>query len=327
MNKFIGYILLLSAIIQFEAYCVECTNLLKYYNADSTEIDFILKELEKRRIPLENIRADLTALNHCKDQDKNNKELLKVITDLSNYYFTGNDSITLLSPFYLKYFCYGLSCNYLKNDILQILNNKLSYSGIEIAPFSDTLTKYLENDNYDYSLRIISLLPLDDQFKKKIMKSKKNLPVDVKARLGDKIAESAIIDSFRNIKDWTTTRQYIDYLSYCSTPSCIKTLVEAINSPLESEAFHCTTSIRVYILQGLGKKFPNEPLFNRELQHQLNVITFDKNRSDSVAAYIKKIISWGKINFKAKISNTIPPDIFLKKRPRVILKYFPPTIK
>ena len=174
--------------------------------------------------------------------------------------------------------------------------------------FAPAIIEALKDDlKSDQSAILLSLLPLPEEIKKKLLSSD-HTPDIVKAKLGDQAAETRVIAEFKKAKAEDKGR-WGSRLFYIDTPNVMKEFVKALESKEIFKNVHDNTYSQVNaLLVVYGQHHPEEPLFSyTEFQkHNVSAEEFKKREHQD---YLRKVEAF--FREKYKIDVMINPPLLL----------------
>jgi hypothetical protein len=199
----------------------------------------------------------------------------------------------------------------------------LDFYGMEIINrLSDSNLK-IENKN-----KLIAQCNPSDEVKKSLLNDSL-LSLPLRARLGDKKAEDSLIILFKEANGFEAADKAVQELFLCGSKNCMSTIIKEFNKPIyQFGKYGCIVGgLRVSIINGFQRYFPNDTLINFEYQWVSKKSS--KRRSDepyytadsSVAKFLNEFVTWGKEKY-----GTVPygkigePILFKGPCEKVVLK-------
>lgn len=180
-------------------------------------------------------------------------------------------------------------------------------------PYNDEKKKY----------QLLALLDLTEK-ERMAIDSIPGLDRAIRARLGNEEQQDSLISDYIKEKDYRKKRSLVSMLSYVGSDTCIKTLIRNFNEPLFDFIYvgrkppfsRCyRESIRYPILLGFRQSFPENPMFNSELN------TYDDfmlglvkcNDSIMVQKYLSRFKAWAKAMYNVEPVDVDPMPMMLKE--------------
>jgi hypothetical protein len=144
------------------------------------------------------------------------------------------------------------------------------------------------------------------------------LPVFIKVRLGDTLAESKLLMEFDTTKNFKKKEMLTFALSNAGTRKCIRHLIENFNKPVfKIDKYGCINkSLRLTIIESFQKYFPREVLFNETwLNMSGSNFVPDNIISDTthIKKYLKEVTDFFYLSYNLKPIDPEPEPILITK--------------
>lgn len=124
--------------------------------------------------------------------------------------------------------------------------------------------------------------------------SPKAIGIVLPARMGDREKEQELLDTFKKEQDVKTKGRLARYLAEVGTDASIRAIAQELRSPVKRTVHSEVISLRYYLLLALRRAFPDEPLFNEELE-KVSRATYDKEGDKAEVAsngYFDRVEEW-----------------------------------
>ena len=147
------------------------------------------------------------------------------------------------------------------------------------------------------------------------------IPDEIRAKVGNLEIQKRLIEQFQKESDAKTKGELALKLGYIGTQEAVLALVKEIRTPLivedKQKAFvrPKSYSVRYKIIEALGKAFPDEELFNDELQEIIQNtagVNDDKIYESRGGDYYDRVEKWCQEKFNIQWENPRPPFLLLK---------------
>jgi hypothetical protein len=205
-----------------------------------------------------------------------------------------------------EYEAYRLLVNYVPYKYLGKYSN-------EIITRVDSATIRLSDKQY---LTALCYPPKNVQ-EKLLADSTISLPL--RARLSDQNAENLLLNKFEKFGNFEDMNRAARDLFLCGSVNCLRNLFLSFNTPVYEMGKKCISgSIRVTIIEGLKRYYPDEPLFGRkfyQLYKKSCNVYIDQpyyTPDPEVKAYLQDVIAWGKKEFGVTPRGEIGEPILFK---------------
>lgn len=136
-----------------------------------------------------------------------------------------------------------------------------------------------------------------------------------KARLGDVAAEQRLIQKFKDETGVTDVKKHLALaLGYVGTRDAVCALAREMRSPLAKRGEYGAHSLRFLLLKGLRRKYPDEPLFNEELDAAVRATRYTEGDQAEAASggYFDRVERWCEDNCGVKWDGPRPPFLLDK---------------
>jgi hypothetical protein len=181
----------------------------------------------------------------------------------------------------------------------------------QISIHSAMIKEALADFKFPDQERFLALLPLSQSERLELLQ-RKNLALDVRARLGDKQAEEELIERFFGADSFERKREMAVMLGYAGTSSCASALIRSLDSPLMLIAPYEHVSIRVYIIIALGRIHPNEMLLTREIMKIVHLGDDKYGGKERIRDYLIEVKNWGLATYGVFPDGPEPEPILFK---------------
>ncbi|MBD3321167.1 MAG: hypothetical protein GF350_08750 [Chitinivibrionales bacterium] len=191
---------------------------------------------------------------------------------------------------------------------IDVLLRKCSYTMINNkSRILQAKIKKIKNKN-NALYELLALTELDNSTRCDLLDNDL-LDKKIRARLGDKDAESDLIEKFKNENEYWKKERLVSDLVYIGTDTCLKTLILHFNDSLfdYTEKGCLKESIRCAIIKGLRYYYPDERVLNSEYIEAVKPF----QKEEYIEEYIKRFEIWAFKVFGVKpVSQSAKP--FLK---------------
>lgn len=140
------------------------------------------------------------------------------------------------------------------------------------------------------AIRLEAMLPTGPVRRTELLR-RDDLAPEVRARLWDGGAEKALISEFRFTRDFQRMKELAQSLGYIGTERSVTALLEGLNSDLIDREPYQRVSIRYYIIEALGRAYPDEPLLTSEIRRIRNVGDHAYG-AEELASYLEELAAW-----------------------------------
>lgn len=147
------------------------------------------------------------------------------------------------------------------------------------------------------------------------------VPIEIRARTGDQLAERDLIARFLRATDVAVKGELACKLGFAASSNALMAIVPEIRSPEVVEKTYYAYSLRYKILMGLREAYPDEPLFNEELSE---VVRRTRNCGDTTTAesqsegYFDRVEKWCETRFGVRWKQARPPFLLWQQRQRPV---------
>lgn len=129
-----------------------------------------------------------------------------------------------------------------------------------------------------------------------------DIPLFIKAKIGDINAEQAIVQDFIKEEEYEKKALLAMQLGYIASPLSIKTLLGELSSSVKIEWLYGEVSIRFDIINALKFALPHEEIFDRALEN-LSVGRFSASpeRDKARKEYAEQVNDWSLKKYQIKV--------------------------
>lgn len=194
-----------------------------------------------------------------------------------------------------------------------VLRNRCSYESLPKYKkrFLSALDDFY-SIGFDESYELLALLDLNKEEEIAIF-GKKNLKIEVKARLGDTAAVAELIERYENGRDYNSKESAVRKLLYSGNLDAIKYCIQKFNDPViqtvGNDKQPCKEeSIRYPIIDALSYYFPDNPLLNEEFKKAVKPYGVD---NEYIKDYLKRFVGWAEKQYGVKPVDP-EPEPFLR---------------
>jgi hypothetical protein len=163
----------------------------------------------------------------------------------------------------------------------------------------------------DCAGRVLAELPLTPAERSTVLRDFRLQP-EVRARLGDTGAEAELIQRFENATDFSDKANAARALGYAGTRRCGEALVRGLKAP-QFLVKRERRSVRVDIIEALGKIHPGEPLLTQQIKEVEDRGDEYLGGPEGVKRYLDRIYAWARAAYGFAPAGP-EPGLFLVER-------------
>jgi hypothetical protein len=182
----------------------------------------------------------------------------------------------------------------------------------DLSPYASQLKAAYRADSSRVSaLRVYALLPLDDAERAEALVAAIGRP-PIRARLGDTAAEASIIARFEAAETFDAKSEAAEELGYVGTVAAGAALARGLQSTLVAERPVELVSIRMEILEALGRIHRDEALFHQDFW--LAAFGREEGNQDE---YLANVASWAAQTYGVDLQVPVPTPVLRIDTPHV----------
>jgi hypothetical protein len=158
-------------------------------------------------------------------------------------------------------------------------------------------------------------------FVNKLVEKGYEVPIEIRARTGDQLAERDLVAHFLRETDVAVKGELAYKPGFAASSNALIAIVPEIRSPEVVEKTYYAYSLRYKILMGLREAYPDEPLFNEDLSE---VVRRTRNCGDTTTAesqsegYFDRVEKWCETKFGVRWKQARPPFLLWQQRQRPV---------
>ena len=177
-------------------------------------------------------------------------------------------------------------------------------------------SRYIKNIlmgyRFDNNLKMLCLLDLDAPEKQKLL-AQADLPLELRARLGDAHAQADLIAIFEAANTYQTKEKLARSLGYVGSDACAAALIQSLESPLTLQAPYESISIRVPIIKALGKIHPENELLTQEIHTIANLGDSQYGGDPMIQGYLGRVYEWASDTYGVKPGRIEAPAMLYRR--------------